>query len=90
VGSPSKAVLSAPSKSAILLRGLDFADAGLVFAGRTVTVQDARRDYREDRFITAGHLAGRCVVLVWTPRGEARRIIPMRYAHGDEEARWFD
>jgi uncharacterized DUF497 family protein len=70
-------------------RGLDFADAGLVFAGRTVTVQDARRQYGEDRFITAGHLAGRCVVLVWTPRGEARRIISMRYAHGDEEARWF-
>jgi hypothetical protein len=70
-------------------RGLDFADAGLVFAGRTVTVQDARRDYGEDRFITAGHLAGRCVVLVWTPRGEARRIISMRYAHGDGEALWF-
>jgi uncharacterized protein len=70
-------------------RGLDFADAGLVFAGRTITVQDVRRDYGEDRFITAGHLAGRCVVLVWTPRGEARRIISMRYAHGDEEARWF-
>jgi uncharacterized protein len=81
-----------PEKRAATLeyRGLDFADAGLVFAGRTVTVQDARRDYGEDRFITAGHLAGRCVVLVWTPRGEARRIISMRYVHGDEEARWFD
>jgi uncharacterized DUF497 family protein len=67
-----------PEKRAAILehRGLDFADAGQVFAGRTVTVQDARRDYGEDRFITAGHLAGRCVVLVWTPRGEARRIIP--------------
>src|ERR1700674_5235937 len=38
---------------------------------------------------TAGHLNGRCVVLVWTPRGEARRIISMRYAHADEETRWF-
>jgi uncharacterized protein len=67
-----------PEKRAAILehRGLDFAEAGLVFAGRTVTVQDARRHYGEDRFITAGHLAGRCVVLVWTPRGEARRIIP--------------
>ena len=53
-----------------------------MFAGRTVTVQDARRHYGEDRFITAGHLAGRCVVLVWTPRGEARRIISMRYDVG--------
>ena len=80
-----------PEKRAATLkhRGLDFADAGLVFAGRTVNVQDARRDYGEDRFITAGHLAGRCVMLVWTPRGDARRIISMRYAHGDEEARWL-
>jgi uncharacterized DUF497 family protein len=70
-------------------RGLDLADAGIVFAGRTVTVQDERRAYGEDRFITAGHLNGRCVVLVWTPRGEARRIISMRYAHADEETRWF-
>jgi uncharacterized DUF497 family protein len=80
-----------PTKRANALkhRGLDFADAGVVFAGRTVTVQDERRAYGEDRFITAGHLGGRCVVLVWTPRGEARRIISMRYAHADEETRWF-
>lgn len=81
-----------PAKRAttLLHRGLDFADAGAVFAGRTVTVQDTRRDYGEDRFITAGHLAGRCVVLVWTPRDRARRIISMRFAHADEERRWFE
>lgn len=80
-----------PAKRAATLenRGLDFADAGLVFAGRTVTVQDTRQDYGEDRYITAGHLAGRCVVLVWTPRGGARRVISMRHAHADEETRWF-
>jgi uncharacterized DUF497 family protein len=61
----------------------------VVLEGRTVTVQDERRPYGEDRVITAGHLGGRCVVLVWTPRGEARRIISMRYAHADEETRWF-
>ena len=80
-----------PAKRADTLRyrGLDFADVGAVFAGLTVTVRDTRHEYGEDRFITAGHLAGRCVVLVWTPRGGARRIISMRYAHADEEARWF-
>jgi hypothetical protein len=30
-----------------------------MFAGRTVTVQDMRRAFGEDRFITAGHLGGR-------------------------------
>ena len=70
-------------------RGLDFADAGTVFEGRTVTVQDGRFDYEEDRFITAGHLIGRCVVIVWTPCGGTRRIISMRHAHAREEAAWF-
>jgi uncharacterized DUF497 family protein len=27
--------------------------------------------------------------LVWTPRGESRRIISMRYAHEREEKAWF-
>ena len=70
-------------------RGLDFADAARVFEGLTVTIQDLRRDYGEDRFITAGHLAERCVVLVWTLRDGCRRIISMRFAHADEEAAWF-
>lgn len=61
----------------------------MVFAGDTITVQDTRRDYGEDRFITAGYLAGRCVVLVWTPRDGTRRIISMRRTHADEEEAWF-
>jgi len=80
-----------PDKRAETLehRGLDFADAGLVFAGMTATRPDTRREYGEDRFITAGHLGGRCVVIVWTPRDGARRIISMRFAHAEEEQRWF-
>ena len=81
-----------PAKRADTLkhRGLDFADAGEVFAGRTVTVQDERRAYGEDRFITAWPSRWTLrELLVWTPRGEARRIISMRYAHADEETSWF-
>jgi len=66
-------------------RGLDFADAELVFAGLVATLPDERQDYRERRFITAGWLRGRFVVVVWTPRNEGRRIISMRYGHADEE-----
>jgi hypothetical protein len=40
------------------------------------------------RLILAGLLLGRLVVLVWTPRGAARRIISMRHAHAEEETRW--
>lgn len=67
-------------------RGLDFADAELVFARRSMTLPDERRDYREPRFITAGWLRGRFVIIVWTPRDGDRRIISMRYGHADEEA----
>ncbi len=73
----------------LLNRGLDFADAGRLFAGRHISVTDNRRDYGEDRSITAGYLSGRCVVIVWTLRAGTRRIISMRHAHADEEADWF-
>jgi uncharacterized protein len=62
-------------------RGLDFAQAGLVFAGKHLTREDIREDYDEQRFQTAGWLDDRIVILVWTPRGKARRIISMRKAH---------
>ena len=69
-------------------RGLDFAHAAKVFVGTVTTTPDERRDYGEPRFITAGTLDGRTVVLVWTPRGEARRIISMRYANEREIAKY--
>ncbi len=69
-------------------RGLDFADAAGVFAGDHFTAPDDRRDYGEPRYITAGWSGGRFVVLVWTPRDDARRIISMRHGHAEEEAAW--
>jgi uncharacterized DUF497 family protein len=79
-----------PAKRIVTLRerGLDFRDAARLFAGRNATIADDRKDYGETRFITAGYLGQRLVVLVWTPRGKSRRIISMRYAHGKEESRW--
>ena len=65
-------------------RGLDMARAGEVFAGATLTVEDDRRDYGEDRFITVGFLDGAMVVLVWTPRVGMHRIISMRKANERE------
>ena len=67
-------------------RGLDFADAVSVFEGRSITFEDERRGYGESRFITIGELGQRMVVIVWTPRGDARRIISMRRANDREQA----
>jgi hypothetical protein len=79
-----------PAKRELALRhrGLDFALAAEVFEGRQATAPDDRRDYGEPRFITVGSMAGRVVVVVWTPRGDARRVISMRYAHAKEVRRW--
>ena len=78
----------AKRQATLLHRGLDFADADMVFASDHFTEVDDRQDYGEPRFISAGWLTGRFVVLVWTPREDARRIISMRYGHADEEA-WY-
>jgi uncharacterized DUF497 family protein len=68
-------------------RGLDFEDAVLVFAGVTVEVEDSRRNYGERRIICYGTLAGRVVVVGYTPRGAVRHIFSMRKANIREQAR---
>ena len=73
-------------QAALRERGLNFADATIVFAGPTITVQDTRRDYGETRFQTVGFLADRMVMVVWTPRDEARHVISMRKCNDREKA----
>jgi hypothetical protein len=66
-------------------RGLDMARAAEIFDGATLTVVDDRKDYGEIRQITIGFLDGRMVVMVWTQRGETRRIISLRKANEREQ-----
>ncbi|MCY4647314.1 MAG: BrnT family toxin [Gammaproteobacteria bacterium] len=68
----------------IKARALDMARAADVFAGSTLTTEDDRRDYGEIRYITIGFLDETMVVLVWTPRDRAHRIISMRRANERE------
>ena len=81
-----------PEKRAETLRkrGLDLAEAGRVFDDPILTIEDDREDYGETRFVTVGRISGRVHFVVWTPRGEARRIISMRKANGREIARYSD
>jgi len=69
-------------------RGLDFADTERVFAGVTIDIPDDRKEYGEERTISFGWLAGRLVVVVWTRRDGARRIISMRKANEREQERF--
>jgi uncharacterized DUF497 family protein len=68
-------------------RGLDFADAPLIFAGVTVEIEDTRKNYGERRIICYGLLAGRVVVVGYTPRGSDRHVFSMRKANEREKAR---
>lgn len=78
-----------PAKRARTLadRGLDFEDADAVFDGITVEVEDTRRNYGERRIICYGMLAGRLVVIGYTPRGATRHVFSMRKANDREKSR---
>lgn len=69
-------------------RGLDFADAAEVFAGKTFRFEDDRADYGEVRMIAVGYLRDRMVVVVYTDRGSTRHIISMRKANDREQRRY--
>jgi uncharacterized DUF497 family protein len=74
-------------------RGLDFEDAKAVFRGTTVEIDDTRKDYGERRVICFGMLAGRMVVVGYTPRGDDRHVFSMRKANDREKERlapWFE
>ena len=83
------AVTFDPKKRAATLaeRGLDFKDAGLVFAGTTFEVEDTRKNYGETRIICFDVLRGRIVVVGYTPRGADRHVFSMRKANDREKAR---
>ena len=89
VATITHADLLRPAKRAKTLaeRGLDFADAALIFAGVTVEIEDTRRNYGEKRIICYGLLAGRIVVVGYTPRGADRHVFSMRKANEREKAR---
>lgn len=69
-------------------RGLDFDRCNDVFSGPILEMEDTRIKYGEPRFITFGLLDTRMVVIVWTPRGDRRRIISMRKANEREQNRF--
>lgn len=71
-------------------RNIDFVAAETVFAGPIYTFLDARANYGETRNITVGLLAGRMVVVGWTPRGQDRHVFSMRKANDREQARYAD
>jgi uncharacterized DUF497 family protein len=79
----------AKRQSNIQKHGIDFVGIEKAFAGKTLTILDDRFDYGEPRFITLGLLRGRVVVIAHTETHELIRIISVRKATKNEEARYF-
>jgi len=69
--------------------GIDFIGVEEVFDGETVTLEDNRVDYGEQRFVTLGMKLGRVVAVVHTERGDAIRIISIRKATKYEQRTYF-
>ncbi len=65
--------------------GIDFADCAVVFDGPTVTSEDTREDYGEQRLSTLGLFYGVVVFMVWVDRPEAPHVISVRKAVKHEE-----
>ena len=59
-----------------------------MFSGPVMTWQDTRRDYGEVRVVALGQVEGRVLVVVYTDRGDTRRIISARPAKRKERELW--
>lgn len=70
--------------------GYDFDDARLVIESeRSITFEDRRFDYGEQRFITLGVLHGQVVVIATAETEDEIRIISMRKADSNEQEIYF-
>ena len=79
----------AKSELCLLERGFDFAYAAHAFLDTQRVVQmDTRYDYGESRFVLLGMVQKRLFSLVYTPRGDALRIISARKANARERKRY--
>jgi uncharacterized protein len=82
-------------QSNLVKHGFDFVDASDVFEGATLTFEDERFAYGEQRFITYGLLRGRVVADSWceaiahTEQNTEVRVISMREATKREQIIFF-
>jgi len=71
-------------RSNLKKHGFDFADAGQVFNGPTMTMEDARDYGGEQRFNSTGFLGTAIVTISHTENDDEIHIISMRKAEPNE------
>ena len=60
--------------------GIDFVDAKEIWNGDVLEIPSPQRHHGEARFLAYGLLEGRVITVVYTCRGDARRLISARRA----------
>ena len=68
--------------------GLDFIGCEAIWDHFTITREDIREHYREQRLVTFGRLKGQIVVLVYSERRAGPHVISLRKAE-KYEARYY-
>lgn len=75
---------AAKSEANLRTRGFDFAYAALIFDGPTLETDDDRVDYGERRVRAIGRVKDDVLFVVYTWRGDTRRIVSARKANRRE------
>jgi uncharacterized protein len=73
----------------ILKHGIDFVDAIRIFEGRFTENEDQRRNYGERRYRAFGVIEDEILHVVYTWRGDRRRIITARRARRNERRAYY-
>lgn len=68
----------------IRLHGIDFERAKEIWQGPVLEIPSSQRNHSEERFLAVGRSEGRFITMVFTWRGQTRRIISARIARRDE------
>ena len=80
----------AKSDEVFELRGFDLAYARRVFPGYVLEREDTREDYGEPRFRVIGEVLQDILVVIYTPRGSACRLITAWEAENWELDLWYE
>ncbi len=69
-------------------RGFSFEDAARIFSGPVLEWCDVREEWAEVRILAVGAVEDSILAVIYTERGEVRRIISARKARRQEAALW--
>ena len=69
--------------------GISFKRAAKIFSGHVLEWIDSRYDYDEERIIALGRSFRTILYIIYTWRGDARRIISARRATKDERRKYL-